>query len=380
LHIPINLSRATGACILFTIGLFMAGLWPFNFRADNHAVLMPEGKGLRFDAPLQRSKQDLGGIAFTPEPLSCQPQSVCEPGELTIQIGLIAANEVNSCVKRILDIRRPDGSPALYLGQWKASLLLRWSGHPKDDSEPYHEIGVEGVLATGLESVITIVSGPSGTSIFVDGRLRKSLPGVGLFNEDESLGGHKLYFGNSPELSCPWAGSIRAFGIYGTAWTPAEAQAGREARIGSRWTCGNGSKAAAACYQFDRLQGEFISDESGCANHLWIPGLLVFEKELLSLPEHRHISVFDFTSNLIGFIPFGFLVCRLGKLVTAIPTAKKLFFLTVMIGFAASLTIESIQVWLPGRDSSALDLVLNTAGTAIGALFTVNRGFFRHQA
>jgi hypothetical protein len=40
---------------VLTIGLFITGLWPFNFRADNKAVLMPEGKGLRFYALLQTS-------------------------------------------------------------------------------------------------------------------------------------------------------------------------------------------------------------------------------------------------------------------------------------------------------------------------------------
>ena len=380
MQFPINLSRTTGACILFTMGLFVAGLWPFNFRTDNKAVLMPDGKGVRFDAPLQRSKRDFGGIAFTPEQLNCRPQTVCEPGAVTIQVGLIAANDVSSCVERILDIRRPDGSSAIYLGQWNASLILRWSERSPEGSEPYGEIGVEGVLATGLESFITIVSGASETSIFIDGRLRKNVPDVRLLKKDESLGGHKLYFGNSPELGCPWAGSIRAFGIYGTAWTPAEVLAGRDARIGSRSTCGSGSRAMAACYRFDRLQGEIIADESGCDNHLRMPRQLFFEKRFLVLPAGRHVSIYDFTSNLIGFIPLGFLICRRGLLVRSTPAARKLFLSAVVFGFAVSLAIESIQVWLPGRDSSALDLFLNTAGAAIGSFLAAQKGFFRQSA
>lgn len=380
MQILCNLSRTTGACILFTMGLFVAGLWPFNFRADNQAMLMPEGKGLRFDAPLRRSQLNLGGIAFTPEALACRPQAACEAGVLTIHIELVAESEASSCIKRILDIRRPDGSAAIYLGQWKTSLILRWSDQALEKSKFYREIGVEGGLATGQACTLTIVSGPLDTTIFIDGRLRKSYPGLRLLRENESLGGHKLYFGNSPDLNCPWAGSIRAFALFETAWAPGEAPAAREAPTDRRWPCGSAASAALAAYRFERLEGELIPDASGSGNHLRIPGRLVFEKQLLGLPADRYFSIFDFISNLIGFIPLGFMVYRRGSFGSRLPAAKYLFILSVAVGFGVSLAIESIQTWLPGRDSSALDLILNTAGTAIGAFGASRAKLVCHEA
>jgi len=40
----------------------------------------------------------------------------------------------------------------------------------------------------------------------------------------------------------------------------------------------------------------------------------------------------------------------------------------VLAGAALSLLIELIQVWLPGRVSSATDVLCNAAGTLAGAL------------
>ena len=64
-------------------------------------------------------------------------------------------------------------------------------------------------------------------------------------------------------------------------------------------------------------------------------------------------------------MPFGFLVCRLLLLMERLSTKTGLI-VTIAMGFAISLSIEIAQVWLPGRDSSMLDLVANTVGTAIG--------------
>ena len=81
---------------------------------------MPNAGGLKFAAPAERSKQDLGGMAFTPNPLACREKSSCEAGALTIEIELKAENELSPCVKRIVEVRRNDGSEAFYLGQWKS--------------------------------------------------------------------------------------------------------------------------------------------------------------------------------------------------------------------------------------------------------------------
>ncbi|OQX95520.1 hypothetical protein B6I21_04985 [candidate division KSB1 bacterium 4572_119] len=73
----------------------------------------------------------------------------------------------------------------------------------------------------------------------------------------------------------------------------------------------------------------------------------------------------DFIINLFMLFPVGFLSASIFK-------GQKLSFklgliTTVLIGFLISLTIETLQVFLP-RVTSAIDIINNTSGAAIGAV------------
>ena len=56
------------------------------------------------------------------------------------------------------------------------------------------------------------------------------------------------------------------------------------------------------------------------------------------------------------------------------PSPRSCLFLAIAVGFAVSLAIELTQVWLPGRDSSLLDLTTNTMGSAIGGAMAYHLG------
>lgn len=355
----------TIACILLCAGLFAVGLWPLNFQVENHAGLLPDGAGLKFDAPAQRSNRDLGGMVFTARPLACRSKEGCEAGSLTIAVVLAAENESSSGVKRIVDLRRPDGSQAFYLGQWKSSLIVRSFNTPPSQGKPYREMGVGGVLAAGRMSLLAIVSVSNRTEIYVDGRLAKSYQGVGLLRTDETLQGHKLYLGNSPDLSGPWAGSILSLALFGKAWRPTEPGEQKIPCAESSFLRSDGRIKATACYRFDGPAGESMVDLSGAGNHLRKPRFLVFDKRFLGLPDGQSFPAVDLAVNLAGFMPFGFLVC-LRWLVAGRLSARSCIFFALAAGFAVSLGIEIAQVWLPGRDSSLLDLGANSAGAWIG--------------
>jgi VanZ family protein len=115
----------------------------------------------------------------------------------------------------------------------------------------------------------------------------------------------------------------------------------------------------------ERPEGEILADLSGSGNTLAMPGQLVFEKHFLKLPDGHRLSVSDIVLNVLGFVPFGFLIGLRLRVTGRLSTSRRLS-LTAAAGFAASLVIEAAQTWLPGRDSSLLDLVTNTVGMAIG--------------
>lgn len=85
----------------------------------------------------------------------------------------------------------------------------------------------------------------------------------------------------------------------------------------------------------------------------------------LTAPWPKYWTGFDVISNVLGYMPLGFLLAlsalRSGR-------ARSAFRIAVLAGTALSLTLESLQAYLPDRVPSNLDLVLNVTGAALGAL------------
>lgn len=87
--------------------------------------------------------------------------------------------------------------------------------------------------------------------------------------------------------------------------------------------------------------------------------------EFLTAPWSRHITRSDIITNVLVYLPFGILVAR-SLHYRCSPAAA--FVLALLAGVMLSFAMESLQAFLPTRVSSRLDLLLNSLGTALGAL------------
>ena len=76
-------------------------------------------------------------------------------------------------------------------------------------------------------------------------------------------------------------------------------------------------------------------------------------------------SGFDVTVNVVGYAPLGFLLV-LGMLRSGGPRGA--VGLATLAGGLLSLSMEFLQIYLPRRVPSNMDLLLNIAGTLLGAL------------
>ncbi len=84
----------------------------------------------------------------------------------------------------------------------------------------------------------------------------------------------------------------------------------------------------------------------------------------VTAPLPRYWTGFDVVSNLLGYMPFGFLLA-----LSALRTGRERYALgfPIMTGLLLSLSMETLQVYLPSRVASNLDLFLNVSGAALGA-------------
>jgi glycopeptide antibiotics resistance protein len=86
-----------------------------------------------------------------------------------------------------------------------------------------------------------------------------------------------------------------------------------------------------------------------------------------STPTRRDIRslLIDGMGNILIFVPLGV------ALVAALYPARRIGLKVTLIGALVSLSFETLQYWIPNRVVETDDVLLNTAGTALGAVVTI---------
>ena len=223
---------------------------------------------------------------------------------------------------------KTDGS-LITVGQWDRSLMVLES-NDYSNSRRLPKIYVPlGEYDQQLN--ISIISDSSGTEVFINDEFIKSNAALILqlpINREKT----HLILGNGIEGRTPWAGTLYSLSINDIV------------------------------YYFN---GEKIED-------FIIPERIpILVQHILEIPSFFTLFTNsmgrDLFLNFFGFIPLGFLLF----LNIAIMGRKGLnpLLLALLIPFLFSLSIELYQVGIVSRDSSLLDLFLNTLGGLTGALF-----------
>ena len=81
--------------------------------------------------------------------------------------------------------------------------------------------------------------------------------------------------------------------------------------------------------------------------------------------------VADVLLNIAIFVPIGWGLHRAGRPLCRRPGVLLLAVAVVAAGFSG--LMETLQYWLPGRYSSAIDVAANTLGALLGALAAARR-------
>ena len=343
-------------------GLLMVGLWPFAFRPPNRAGWLKDRAGLSFQPD---------GIAYDPESTDWSAGGLPDqPAAFTLELWLEPGSVPATDAFDILTIDDGCFPSGIVLCQWQSELLLWVRNHAHDiHVRGFGEVGPGGVLAGQKPCFITVIVDSSGTTFYSNGTLLNHFP---AFTVPNSWLNGRLILGNAAEGKHPWTGNVLGLALFNHALDAPEV-----AQHYASWTNHQAEHLAAesglaALYLFDEGSGQWAQDRSVNRHRLLIPERYqVLRKRVLELPwgptALKMSDLDDIAINILGFMPFGFIVYRYRRLARPDGRAGNVVW-AVCAGATISLAIELTQVWLPNRTSSATDLFCNALGTFIGVL------------
>jgi len=271
----------------------------------------------------------------------------------------------------ILAFYRPESrSVPFALRQSLADLVIL---HTAQD--PPHNLGKPKIYINDLFRhrqlvLVTIVSGESGTSVYADGSLIRKVSNF-RFSSGDLTG--RLIAGNSPTTTDNWSGQLRKIAIYRRQLSATEISEHSASLANGIQPSLSESAGAVALYLFDEGSGSIVHNRADSVTDLLIPErFFILHPQFLENPRSEFRPDWNYWKNvginIGGFIPLGFFFCAYLSMLRKV---KQAVAITIILGFAVSLTIEVLQAFLPTRDSGMTDLVTNTFGTALGTIACV---------
>ena len=359
--ITINNNILNLACFSIIILILVFGLWPFNLNPANQVFWLPNGPGVRISGP---------GHLYT----AGDPASAFFSGrQISLELLLRPAAEPNNRLPVIVCLGDGRRQEVFLIGQWKDSPAVRVRTSRPDVSRGYRERGKSRVLLNGRPVLLTLASSGAGTGLYVNGEKAAYWPGFPLL-EDGPTGSSALVLGNTAIGNSPWKGEITGLALFNRALSDGEVRDRQIAWLRRDYPALQKDPGLIGLYPFTEGKGDRAFNLAPAGPPLIKPAVFhPLQKVVLEWPTKeqwkRRGLYQDLIINVLGFIPLGFFftlwLLRLNSL-----SATRVSLLTLSIGTLISLAIELTQVYIPGRDSQASDVVCNVLGTAAGVALT----------
>ena len=332
------------------IGIFVAGLWPFNFVPKNRIRWLPGRAGFRFDGY---------GQVYSSVPMF-SPRGRDGAAEATIELVFTPSKSYKDASTVFSLVNHDEVSFAI--GQSVTDLFLEGS-FTRGVGKPVVKLWIDDVCGHAQELFVTVTLDTRHVDVYLDGQLARSFP---VSTRADNLSG-KIFVGHSVKGGGQWSGSVARLAILEGTLDAAEISRRYEQWTKTRHLDRNVNHRGAA-YEFVTPAGDFVSNVGETGPGLIIPKTFRSSKpKVLEWPDRLNRSVaVDAVVNIAGFVPFGLVPCLCLRFRTGW-SISQCFAMTILVGASVSLVIELLQVFLPTRDSSLADLVTNILGTALGA-------------
>lgn len=356
----VTISKLLGvACGLVLGGLLVAGLWPFH-SPRNQVTWFAGGNGLHFGRHGTILSSGKFKAANAPSDAPCSLEIWFEP-------------DLTAAPATLFAFYAPGNPRQFSLNQSITDLALqndiRDGRYRTLTTRLFY---VEDIFRRGKPLFVTVTSKGGQTSVYIDGALARTAPKFPLASQDFD---GELVIANTPIVDNSWSGLLRGLAFYDQEISPAQVFHHYETWIEKGRPDVSENERAVALYLFDERAGRVIHNQVPSGTDLYIPDrYLVLDQALLRpfWEEFRPTWSYwgDVLVNIAGFVPFGFLFCAYFSLAGRI---KRPALVTILLGFTVSLTIESLQAFLPTRDSGTTDVITNTLGTCFGVwLYRLN--------
>ena len=337
-------------CLLNVCGLLVAGL---GHRTRNQVTWLPEHNGIAFG---------LHGVALASVPRTqARDSSSC-----SVELWMKAADVTEAGT--MLAFYSAEHDITFRIRHSWTDIELRRAETSDRDARGLSRAIIDRVLRPGMSAFLTISSGTAGTELYLDGILKQAIPRLKV-SEADCTG--QLVLGGSPRGGDLFVGWLRGLAIYPRALSRLEVSRHFHTWVESGRPDYTADETVRALYLFAEHSGNIAHSAQGAGVNLFIPErYMVVDEILLEAPWNAFTPTWgyweDIVINICGFIPLGLVLCVYISLVW---TQRWALALTVTAGAALSLTIEIAQAHLPTRNSDLTDVITNTLGTFVGALF-----------
>jgi VanZ family protein len=344
--------------VVFLVVLFF-GLNPRTLSFANHVDWIKDQSGIRF------GKQ---GMAYTNGFAAKTEGNISDSKAFSIELALKLEKTHKDGFKFVFVLHNGQDSSQLLMAQWRSWLILM-NGDDYANKRKTKRLAVDTARLPAGPLFLTVTTSRHGTKLYFEGRTIREEKGltIGFPNSGEV----RLVLGNSVYGKHSWQGDLYGLAFYQSTLADQDV-----ASHFLQWSKEGGFSFAKTAkpfilFLFDEKEGRWASDYSGGTHSLHIPPRMgVLERKFLVPPrqeiEFNMSSIADIFLNVLGFIPFGFLLsAALADLGGSFSKYGGL--ITVGLCLMVSLIIEIGQAWLPLRNSSLLDLILNVFGGWIGS-------------
>jgi len=339
------------ACGFVLAGMLVAGLWPFH-SPRNRVTWFAGGNGLHFGRHGVVLSSGKLNASIMPEDAPCSLEIWFVP-DLTEGGGALFA------------LYSLDKLRQFSLRQSIADLLLASELRKGRYRTQTTKLYFGDIFRRGKPLFVTVTAKRGRMSVYIDGTLAGSTPKFPLSGQDFN---GKLVIGTLPRTDDSWSGLLRGLAFYDQELSPARVSHHYDTWVEKGRPDISEDEHAVALYLFDEHAGHVIHNQVPSRTDLYIPDRYQVLDQIFLQPfwqEFRPNRGYwkDVLINIAGFVPFGFLVCAYFSLSRRIKTPAMI---AILLGFIVSFTIESLQAFLPTRDSGTTDLITNTLGTGIG--------------